>query len=272
MFEHRYLTTYAELNLPMWILSYVVSAESNHSVAGSASSNANICFYFRRGECRFGARCRDIHSKPPPSADRPNQTHTFNFDAPEYIPQRVLQNRATEAEAEPEAEAEAENEVDTDQQSTYAQIVKETQCNSDVNQPPKMCPYFNTSGIQNHGNAMCPYGVTCEYYHGDLCEICGVYCLHPKDEEQQRTHKKVTLSPFCLFILLCWTIKPTNKFFLSKLYRNVWRCWRKTWIMLLVLLAQRIKPAVYVWTLSLIRKLLVNIASAFYPTAIMFSV
>lgn len=177
----------------MLIFSYVISAESNQSVAGSASSNGSICFYFRRGECRFGARCRDIHSKPPPSTDRPNPAHTFNFDAPEYIPQRVLQNRAIEAEAEANTAAEAEAE----QQSSYAQIVKETQCNAEDNQPPKMCPYFNTSGVQNHGNAMCPYGVTCGYYHGDLCEICGVYCLHPNDEEQQRAHKKVI--DYCLF-------------------------------------------------------------------------
>lgn len=43
-----------------------------------------------------------------------------------------------------------------------------------------LCPYLVGSGI-------CHYD-PCDYIHGDLCELCQRYCLHPTDVEQQKMH------------------------------------------------------------------------------------
>ena len=51
--------------------------------------------------------------------------------------------------------------------------------------------------IPHHGAVLCPYlmksGVcrgfdSCLYDHGELCELCGKYCLDPLDLEQRRDH------------------------------------------------------------------------------------
>lgn len=43
-----------------------------------------------------------------------------------------------------------------------------------------LCPYFENSGV-----CMLP---DCPYEHGELCELCGKFCLNPADKEQQRLH------------------------------------------------------------------------------------
>uniref|UniRef100_A0A182PZD7 RING-type E3 ubiquitin transferase n=1 Tax=Anopheles farauti TaxID=69004 RepID=A0A182PZD7_9DIPT len=43
-----------------------------------------------------------------------------------------------------------------------------------------LCPFYEADGI-------CPL-YACPYPHGELCELCQKYCLHPQDREQQRRH------------------------------------------------------------------------------------
>lgn len=48
----------------------------------------------------------------------------------------------------------------------------------------------------NADSALCPYLLgsgecfydPCEYLHGDMCELCQRFCLHPYDPEQQKSH------------------------------------------------------------------------------------
>lgn len=48
----------------------------------------------------------------------------------------------------------------------------------------ELCPY----------ESPCPYGNYCGYnLHWELCEMCDQYCLHPKDENQRKIHKKECL-------------------------------------------------------------------------------
>ncbi|XP_064395630.1 probable E3 ubiquitin-protein ligase makorin-1 [Halichondria panicea] len=39
----------------------------------------------------------------------------------------------------------------------------------------------------------CPFGESCEYLHGNLCDMCNRECLNPSDPEQQKAHKKECL-------------------------------------------------------------------------------
>ena len=47
----------------------------------------------------------------------------------------------------------------------------------------QICPYYYMGS--------CRYGEECTYIHGDLCELCGLNCLHPTDEAQRDEHNQV---------------------------------------------------------------------------------
>lgn len=46
----------------------------------------------------------------------------------------------------------------------------------------RLCPFLMKSGN-------CRYE-TCSYAHGELCEMCGKYCLNPLDSEQRKKHER----------------------------------------------------------------------------------
>jgi E3 ubiquitin-protein ligase makorin len=71
---------------------------------------------------------------------------------------------------------------------TYAQAVGppsvETEVFSYCVEPSLdlLCPYA-MAGV-------CPYIEQCTYLHGDYCDLCGNYCLHPTDQLQRRRHNE----------------------------------------------------------------------------------
>lgn len=52
--------------------------------------------------------------------------------------------------------------------------------NSSTSSFSSLCPYLLGSGV-------CQYD-SCDYIHGDYCELCQRYCLHPTDVEQRKMH------------------------------------------------------------------------------------
>lgn len=46
-----------------------------------------------------------------------------------------------------------------------------------------LCPYLKP------GESKCRYGDRCEYEHGELCDLCGCYCLSPNDSKQRKAHR-----------------------------------------------------------------------------------
>lgn len=75
-----------------------------------------------------------------------------------------------------------------------------------------LCPYFKaavdswTGDEQRSGPLKCRYGDKCFYDHGDLCEMCKKWCLHPTDAEQRKDHEVVSASSFffCRFFFYKW--------------------------------------------------------------------
>lgn len=59
-----------------------------------------------------------------------------------------------------------------------------------------ICPYIQSTITRADGTISCKYGDRCPYQHGELCEICGLYCLHPTDQNQRKQHEKVR-QQFC---------------------------------------------------------------------------
>lgn len=76
-------------------------------------------------------------------------------------------------------------------QKSYAQVVgHSTETNQIISSlsesAEKLCPYTRTLESD-----LCPYNDECQYVHGDLCDMCGWYCLHPTDLEQRKIHQNV---------------------------------------------------------------------------------
>lgn len=85
---------------------------------------------------------------------------------------------------------------------SYAQIVSGNPYSGQMNEmfhtetnnlPPEstLCPYIKSTITRSDGTVSCKYGDRCPYQHGDLCEMCGSYVLHPTDPNQRKTHEKV---------------------------------------------------------------------------------
>lgn len=74
-----------------------------------------------------------------------------------------------------------------------------------------LCPYIQTTITKTDGSISCRYGERCPYQHGDLCDICGSYCLHPTDQNQRKNHQKVS----------CFPMLPIDTNFISKLSFNL---------------------------------------------------
>lgn len=53
----------------------------------------------------------------------------------------------------------------------------------------QLCPYFEKQ-------LDCPFGHTCEYIHGDVCDLCNMGCLNPYDERQRDEHRKECMRYF----------------------------------------------------------------------------
>ncbi|RNA16321.1 E3 ubiquitin- ligase makorin-1, partial [Brachionus plicatilis] len=46
-----------------------------------------------------------------------------------------------------------------------------------------LCPYFEKS-------LECPFASSCQYMHGEVCDVCSMACLHPFDSAQRDQHRK----------------------------------------------------------------------------------
>lgn len=121
------------------------------------------------------------------------------LDVPEFVPRALASTDSANGAFEDQCDEAAGPLAPADNLS-YAEIVSGNpyaphhNFDGTVDDPAErylqLCPYFNSTGNHNNG-AMCPYGEQCEYSHGDMCDMCGLYCLHPTDEEQRKKHKKV---------------------------------------------------------------------------------
>ncbi|XP_055693050.1 E3 ubiquitin-protein ligase makorin-1 [Lutzomyia longipalpis] len=161
------------------------------STSAGTSSKSNVCAYYAKGMCRFGECCRFAHIDPPADdAADDHEAHPvagtstaagppINPDdpqswvlAPVFVPkQRIDTEKLSYAEVCRDPNMMEEEEF----AAAEAPLV--------VTQP-ELCPYVKI----NDEFGMCAYGDACVYAHGDLCDLCGQFCLHPTDEEQRKNH------------------------------------------------------------------------------------
>jgi E3 ubiquitin-protein ligase makorin len=69
----------------------------------------------------------------------------------------------------------------------YIEYLRRKQTSNETQTHTNLCPYFEKT-------MNCPFGDTCEYVHGELCDICNMPCLNPFDPEQCESHRKDCMS------------------------------------------------------------------------------
>lgn len=157
-----------------------------------------------------------------------SQFHNW-IDAPEFVPRNSTDNNTfNDLSKENEASALPQN-----QHLSYAQIVSGNAVNDKIiidasndchsNACLELCPYFSSNATKDN-NAPCPYGEQCVYNHGDLCDICGLYCLHPTNEEQRKNHQKVIFVCFVSFIKINLQSNLSFQFFITCFSLNLQEC------------------------------------------------
>ncbi|KAI6170536.1 RING-type E3 ubiquitin transferase [Aphelenchoides bicaudatus] len=132
-----------------------------------------VCQKYMEGSCRYGSNCRYRH---------PPENITYSWDQtfkPPSVPPFPYFNYnkgfALSANAKPfvpRSQSEAGTSDKAKQQKNDAEEA--------------FCPYFTETGHCSEYD--------CPLIHCKFCEMCCRYCLNPKDEEQQKMHKKECLN------------------------------------------------------------------------------
>lgn len=150
--------------------------------------------------CRFGNSCRFLHdvvgsatstncnnnnnnettyrtSIAPAKASllnaRTSSSKDLDPQAPIFVPQ-IYQKDFDPNSPPPKSYADAVNANKDLQQQQHE--------NTSDDSTTIICPFLIKSGF-------CRYE-TCAYVHGELCEMCGRFCLDPLDNEQKKKHEK----------------------------------------------------------------------------------
>jgi E3 ubiquitin-protein ligase makorin len=127
------------------------------------------CFFFSISECSTSAS-NFANNNNSFSSSLSSTNGYLNPQAPVFVP-------TFKKEFDP-----------TDPPKSYADVVNANRL-KEVEQPIEwypvddsttLCPFLMKSGY-------CRYD-TCSYAHGELCELCGKYCLDPLDSDQKKKH------------------------------------------------------------------------------------
>ncbi|CAD5226851.1 unnamed protein product [Bursaphelenchus xylophilus] len=154
------------------------------------------CKYFSAGHCEYGSRCRYDHVKPK-SAPKPSTESNRT---------RIRNIRKEVAEMDKQKTMDFSNQENRHENSKPCSSNGQSKLSSAWSKPLKfsvdapvfvprqllpsevqLCPYFEVSGE-------CVKGDLCALVHGDLCEMCGQFVLHPYNEDSRRTHHRECLS------------------------------------------------------------------------------
>ncbi|XP_043658752.1 E3 ubiquitin-protein ligase makorin-1-like [Drosophila teissieri] len=140
-----------------------------------------VCRFYLLGTCRFGDFCRFSHDVTP-------NTSSFGSESPQ---RSEISDDIAEAKAEEKEEQVVASTSSYSRQKIWANapvfvprcksIPAEMQSTGDLQD---ICPYGGT----------CIWGKKCSYpLHMEICKMCDLYCLHPRDLNQRREHNRECL-------------------------------------------------------------------------------
>ena len=171
----------------------------------TATVDDKVCRYYLSGSCMYGDSCRYEHRDLPGTTSKytgASSSISINaakekwHTAKEFVPGGCSDSNRDMCEvAAPKLNNEwCEAAVFVPGRKTHTATLSSesnqeagpSMCSEDDELSTIMCPYTSEEGG-------CPYWEECRYMHGELCDMCGCYCLHPTDEEQRKDHHKECL-------------------------------------------------------------------------------
>lgn len=142
----------------------------------------NTCRYYLAGNCSYGSNCRYDHVRP---RDRPVAVPVVNLSRPVTDVASGARSKNSWANAREFVPASHQRNSMDQNWNSYSQAlhgVKTMDIRDELDPVVhgELCPFY----MQGE----CPYRGSCQYVHGNECELCGLPCLHPTDSEQRRKH------------------------------------------------------------------------------------
>jgi len=180
--------------------------QNSHDRENSVADN--VCRYFLAGNCAYGSRCRYEHVRAQENGSQPSQStshQTVPTSAPPPPPAPAAPNLASSHPSGARAKQRqrlsssssgsfsnnicfnGEMKAQTESYKDVVAGLKELNVGSSSIKNKKattkveLCPYA--------AQGECPYQESCQYTHGDACDLCGKLCLHPFDEVQRKEHQ-----------------------------------------------------------------------------------
>ncbi|XP_055383558.1 probable E3 ubiquitin-protein ligase makorin-1 [Condylostylus longicornis] len=169
-----------------------------------ATRSPIVCRFYTRGICRFGDLCRFSHPGEVTDGISTDEDRAISILATTSTSNQFDENQQAQA-LQPLQNTNQQNDwamapvfVPKNQSSQHANNIDF--CDSNLNKNFGTHSYAEIAGGSN-GNAkvyseevMCPFAISCPYgnycsmIHGELCDMCGHYCLHPTDKVQRKKH------------------------------------------------------------------------------------
>lgn len=154
-----------------------------------AQALAIPCVYYARGFCQYGTACRFDHVKQggggtAPQASPSAPVSTFAPPStPAWTPGDVTAAHLDPDELEVLAELEALGLAGVDDGDDGDDVARVVEAGSGSPPPTSagLCGAFIVSG-------RCAKGDACRHTHGDLCDRCGRYSLHPTRLDERAAH------------------------------------------------------------------------------------
>lgn len=147
-----------------------VSFDSRCNWPNSCLLSYQICTFYQRGVCSYGARCRYDHVRP--SRSQP------------ITPPLPIQSNTRPSASYPSLSPPSSHSPVKPTWSTESHILSEPTGSIPVNPEEMPICSFAAAGL-------CPYGETCMQMHGDTCPVCGKQCLHPYRPEEREEHLRL---------------------------------------------------------------------------------
>ncbi|XP_030748724.1 probable E3 ubiquitin-protein ligase makorin-1 isoform X2 [Sitophilus oryzae] len=195
--------------------------------------NQRPCYFYQMGRCKYQDRCRFLHDNDNKSANEPSTSQCNHIEDVNFAQVPNSENKAASdmelssvetdihsvEEEEPSCSSNSSQDTKTSYeqdseegacaspplviinnrnwvdapefiprskpQKSYAQVLH-SEINMDSNIIRKMCPYASRDGI-------CLNLGQCNNLHGELCDMCERFVLHPYDEEERKKHRQECL-------------------------------------------------------------------------------
>ncbi|CAB3406194.1 unnamed protein product [Caenorhabditis bovis] len=155
-----------------------------------SSVNSQICQFYAIGRCSFGNRCRFDHRKPNSQSPRPTTSSSRPTTSTGAATPRVVKPPTPAAIPKPGLNVQAPEFIPSWKKNTvnsYAAAAGASNSAEYLEQKRlenlALCPYFEKSGE-------CPRSETCVFAHGDLCDMCNTWCMHPFSMDKRNEHFK----------------------------------------------------------------------------------